>query len=371
MALFLGIKSSRLTKIMASFIFCLACLGISPLIAPIFANMNGELEEISLKDTGFQMQGAGNPKGNESTLTKVNSSSQTATLVDMGVYVKNLGKFNYKDNNFFINLYIWWISDNPDYYPEKTVEFSNAEVFKQLFFARDRVQNRYRTLARYTATINCTPPWDLTHFPFDRQKFRVSFEENIADIEHVRFSPLSSETKISPDVILKGWNLDGFEITHEPHVYSTNFGDIDRPTSTYSRINLIFNIKRQGELLFFVTFIGFIVSIFLSCVTFFVPKRYFDTNNTLCLGAIFAGIGNKYQLGDIISAYDLTSLMGVLVVSTFMVVLVAIVNNLVVHTLVIGERVFLSRFVNYSTFAILLLIYGSVVGRAIQVAIES
>ena len=367
LAVFFGIKSTRFIKASIILIFGLGCLGVSPLAAAIFS-VGGSGEPKDLLEQTLTKE---EHEGDRANFAGGMPSEGSPSIIDTGVYVKSLGKLNYKDNNFFINLYIWWLSDNPDYYPEKTVQITNAENTMLQYSARDWVNNKYRSLARYTATINCTPAWNLQHFPYDRQIFRISFEDNISDIEKIRFSLLSSDSKISPDVIFNDWQLDKFEIVHEPHIYSTNFGDTVHPESVYSRINLIFNIKRLGDKLFFVTFVGFFVSFFLSCITFFVPKRYFDANNTLCLGAIFAATGNNYQLNSIVPFYELSSLMGVVVISTFGVVLVAILNNLIVHVLMMEEKIKLSRVVNFSTFIILFTLYGYVVGSALQAAIES
>lgn len=296
----------------------------------------------------------------------------TPIIIESGVYVKSLGQFDYMKNSFFINFYIWWLLDKDvKYSPEETIEITNAQEYTRLWGARDTIGNKTRVQARFFGTINQN--WDMKYFPFDRQKIRLSLEDNIGNINYVKFIPIPNNSKLSSDVVLRGWTLVRFDFIQEPHLYNTNFGNIDHPESIASRLNIIFELKRDGWSIFFVYFIGYIASLLLCLLTYFVPKRYFAETITLCLGAIFAGMGNKYQLDQSISDVNTVgvSLSGVATICTFMVILVTTVNVVMTHTIYSYGKLNLSYWISNSVLFILILVYGTVLGTALQLAVHS
>lgn len=322
--------------------------------APVFKIKAKEFEQLSISGI----------------IDRIDSKSVSSLItVESGIYLKSLGKFDYSKKTYFVNFYIWWLLDDPTYFPEKTVEITNAEEYKILWSERDTIRAKTRVLARYIGTIS--HDWNMRYFPFDRQKLRISFEDNLLDIKKVNFSPIPQNSKISPDVSLKGWNLETFDFVHEDHLYDTNFGDLDTPESVYSRLNIILELKREGWSIFFVYYIGYILAAFLSFLTYFIPKRYFDITNTISLGAIFAGIGNKYQLSETLSDPVGLSLSGIFTLCTFILIVLTIINTVLTHLVYTAERRKLSFVMNYATFFILFLVYGVVMSSAIQEAIRS
>lgn len=289
--------------------------------------------------------------------------------VDCGVYIKSFGNFDYRKNTFFTNFYIWWLMDEgAKYSPEDTMEITNGQQWVRLWVARDKIKNKTRVQARFYGTINHV--WNMKYFPFDRQKIRISIEDNIAELSQVRFNPLSKDSEMSPDIMMQGWKLR-FGLVHEPHLNSTNFGDLDRTVSVTSRLNVIFDMKREGWQIFFVYFIGYFVAIFLSFITYLIPRRYFNESTTLCLGAIFAAIGNKSQLEFSLSGTEGLSFSGIFTLCTFTIIMVTIINTILSHSLYVDEKRSLSAWVNYSILFSIVLLLSIVMGTALQEAINS
>lgn len=353
-------------KLVLAFVFCAGCLSLPYLlISPNDAHDNF-LGEGTLNDGGGILDSL-NDSADENK--RFLDSSATPILAECGVYVKSFGNFDFNKNSFFINFYIWWILEDSTYSPDKTMEITNAQEYKRLWAARDKVQNKMRIQARYLGTIN--QDWDMKYFPFDRQKIRVSLEDNIGDINKIRFTPIPNGSKISPDIKLRGWRMIKFDLNQEAYKYSTNFGNLEQPDMITSRLNIIFELKRDGWAIFFVYFIGYIVALILCILTYFTPQRYFGETITLCLGAIFAGIGNKYQLDMSISHVAGISLSGVATICTFLVILLTIINVVVKHILYINGRKNLSYKLNYSVLFIWILVYGAIMEKTIGLAVQS
>jgi hypothetical protein len=304
-----------------------------------------------------------------SLINTLSDATSSPIIVESGVYVNSLGRFDYVKKNFFINFYIWFLFSDPSYHPEKSVEIANAEDFKQIFSSKDNVQGKLRIQSRYTATVS--QDWNMKFYPFDRQILRISIEDNLLDYNQVRYIPLSKDSQLSPDVIFKGWKVEKFDLVHEPHLYAVNFGDKFSPESTYSRLNILFELKREGSQIFIVYFIGYFLAVILSFLTYLIPKKFFEITITISLGSIFSGIGNKYQIGETYSEMVGISLGGILTLLTFSVILITILNTIVTHSLLIHEKRNLSIGINYSVFGTTLFLYLLILISSLKVAINA
>jgi len=304
-------------------------------------------------------------------LRSIDPSPHLPIQVESGVYVKSLGDFDYRADTFFIGFYIWWLTENANYAPEKRIEITNAVTYKRLFSERDKIGHKTRVLARYSGTINTN--WNLKFFPFDRQELRISFEDGTIDIDGVRFSPMPDGHKMSPTLVprLKEWEIINFEYVHEPHRYESNLGDVSKPFSVYSRMSIIFELKRNGWKIFFVYFVGYIISAILCLLTYFVPKGNFDTGSTICLGAIFAAVINKNQIDQSLSGITWTSFIGTFTLCIFFIILITIINVLVTHILFIKKWKKSSYISNYVTLFVLMSSFIAIMTNAIQLAIAS
>ncbi len=355
------------SKIIVSIIFIWGCFSLPSLISgPNLAQESTEDKTPDILEPNYGSKIEKDVVGSESPSTL----GKNPIEVDSGVYVKSFGSFDYDKNTFFTNFCIWWLMDEGvKYVPEDTLEIANGQQWIRLWSARDKIHTRIRVQARYYGTVNHV--WTMKYFPFDRQKIRISIEDNIADIEQVKFIPLSKDSRLSPDIKLTGWNLLNFDLVQEPHSYNANFGDVDHPVSITSRLNIIIEMKREGWQIFFVYFIGYFVAIFLSFLTYFMPTVYFSEASTLCLAAIFASIGTKNQLGFSLSGTKGLSFSGIFTLCTFSIVLITIVNTVLTHRLYVDDRRSLSIKINYSIFFALIILLTLIMGVALLEAVNS
>lgn len=289
--------------------------------------------------------------------------------IDCGVYVNSFGSFDYNKNTYFINFHIWWLMDeNIEYFPENKLEITNAHYWTKLWTARDRVDNKIRAQARIYATI--PQNWDMKYFPFDRQKIRISLEDSKVSIEKVKYNALSEMSMMSPDIDMSGWKVR-FDLIHQPHQAQSNFGNTDLKKIINSRIDLIFVIKREGWKIFFIYFIGYFSAIFLSCISFLIPRHYFKESTTLCVGAIFAAITNKTQLEFSLSASSGLSFSGIFTLCTFFFIILTIINTILTNYLHNRGKKSLSNWINNSIFFTLVLSTLIVMGTALMEAVNS
>lgn len=360
-------KLILIAKIIFAIVFIWGCFKISSLIIKNdFNNKN-----ITENEQNISYQTHNEKKENSNVRNEsIKTQNDLPIQVDTGVYVKTFGMFDYYKNIFFVNFYIWFLMDeNTSYHPENSIEITNGQQWERLSTYSEIMNDKILVQTRFYGWINHN--WNMKYFPFDRQKIRVSLEDNISNIDKVKFKPLSKESKLSREIQLLGWKILNFDLVHEPHQYRSNFGDINNTFKRTSRLSIIFDLKREGWQIFYVYFIGYFVSIFLSIISFIIPKQYFGESCTLCLGAIFAGIGNKTQLEFSLSGTSDLSFSGIFTLCTFAFVIITTLSTILTHTLFINHRYYLASLLNYSVLMILMTSTSLIMWFSLMEAINS
>lgn len=70
---------------------------------------------------------------------------------------------------------------------------------------------------------------------------------------------MKKNSALSPYFLGEEWELKKFEVKTDTHLYDTNFGDPSVKNSKFSRLKLIFYIKRYGESLYLGLFMAFLL----------------------------------------------------------------------------------------------------------------
>ncbi len=250
-------------------------------------------------------------------LITTHSFAKEPDKVICGVYPISLYDFDFTKNNFKITYYFWTLSKTR-YDAGKNMEIANATEYKVDFSDIDKVNGFERSTVRYAATVMTN--WDLTYFPFDRQTLGVDMEDSVYAEEKIKFIADAKNSGLATNLLPSGWELKKFELKTDTHLYDTNFGDPSIKNSKFSRLKLIFHIKRVGERLYFGLFIGFFIAFFLCLIAYVSPITSIDFRGGLILGAIFATIGNKYIIEQSIPPNTYVLLFDAFQVITFIAI---------------------------------------------------
>lgn len=235
-----------------------------------------------------------------------------------GAYPISIYDFDFTHNNFKTTFYFWALSKT-GYDAGKNVEIANATEYKVNFSDVDKVPGFDRNTVRYTATV--MTDWDLTYFPFDRQTLVVNMEDSVYAEDQVRLIADEKNSSLARSFLADEWELKKFELKTDTHLYDTNFGDPSVKNSKFSRLKLIFHVKRFGESLYIGLFIGFFIAFFLCMISYISPIEEIGFRGSLMLGAIFATIGNKYVIEQSIPPNTYVLLFDAFQVITFMVII--------------------------------------------------
>ncbi len=142
--------------------------------------------------------------------------------------------------------------------------------------------------------------WNLNKFPYDKQKLKFKFISKV-DTSIITLRPshkFKSTFNRSMENLKEGFNVASVDYNYS---YNTDESDLIKISPSVTRplvtetFEIILNIDRQGSWMFLKLFLGGILSFFVSCMVFLLPKyKELESKVTLGVGAIFGGIGNRY-----------------------------------------------------------------------------
>jgi hypothetical protein len=214
--------------------------------------------------------------------------------VRAGVYLKSLYDFNSSEFSYNVDFWLWFLYDNDSIDPINEIEITNAKKFLFSEASTEKIGEEIWSSQNCKAEIN--QKWDLTHYPFDRQKLEIVVEEWNKDIKKVILFPQNGSFNYNNEIDIKGWAVDSVRVKNGISKYTTNFGDprLNKDTSEYSNVSFTIHLSRDSWALFFKLFTGCFVAFFVSFLTFFVRPIHVDPRFGLSIGGLFAAVGNKY-----------------------------------------------------------------------------
>lgn len=169
--------------------------------------------------------------------------------------------------------------------------------------------------------------WDVSCFPFDKQHLRIEIEDSEYDTSRVVYMADKMNSRIDTAFNSKEWHIENFLIHEGVRTYQTTYGNPELSgKSSYSRVVAEIIIKRNNSWIMLAKLLtGAYVAFFISCLVFFVSSENQDSRFGLCVGALFAAIGNKYIVESIVPTSTTNSLMDNVHNLTFTFILLIIV----------------------------------------------
>ncbi len=211
----------------------------------------------------------------------------------VGAFVTSLYDIDLQNRSYNIVFWVWFVHSSPNYKPFRSTEIMNAKSYKAAFGNDVEIPQGIWSSVRYEAKM--LQDWDLTNFPFDRQRLDIYLEDDEFDASGLIYEADTANSKIDPDIRLEGWKIEGFEVKTGTKEYQTTFGG--EPTggaSTYARTTLTILLRRQGGRVFFNLFVGAYAAVIVALLAFFIPPSALPPRFSMITAAIFAVTSNKY-----------------------------------------------------------------------------
>lgn len=214
--------------------------------------------------------------------------------VQTGIYITSIHDIDFKQNEYTINLWIWFKYKKREFDFSQNLEVPQAKTFTKLYSTLDSSNGDYYLLMKLQCQMKDS--WKISHFPFDRQSLRLSIENSQFDSKSLVFQVDTLGKHYDSRFTLRGWNIDSFRINTGIKVYETTFGDpeLTKPHVEYSSFIMRVGIRRDATDLFWKMFLGMFVAFLIAYICFYIHADHIDSRFGLSVGSLFAVVGNKY-----------------------------------------------------------------------------
>jgi len=226
--------------------------------------------------------------------------------------VNQISRVNLEDSQFDIEAYMWFRWDPAQWPPMTeaetplgrtgTVRVYPYQTFEIIGGSNVSVEMNGLSpglaVIRVRATLN--QRLNLTRFPFDDHVLAIAIED-IEKSPEIVLIPDTAGSRIGPDAFVNGWEIDQLTANRSETTYRTNFGDfyLSAKTETiYSRVTFGIPIRRAGDGLFWKTYIGLLMAVAVSLLSFLVPISALEPRLGLKVGSLFAAVGSQWLIGE-------------------------------------------------------------------------
>ncbi|MFA9387892.1 MAG: hypothetical protein ACERIE_07485 [Methyloceanibacter sp.] len=216
----------------------------------------------------------------ESIATSPAPSSPAEVIV--GAYINDIQQLDFKNNNYTVDLYVWFRWQPPGANPSKSMEFMNRyasddNLREELIDTPDEMPDgSLYSIIRYEGRFSTK--LHLDKYPFDTQLLTVVMEDNITGAADQIYVPDGAHpVTIDPITTLPGFTVGKPTMHITTKVYPTNFGDLKVASAEpYSRITLTIPVTRPVLAMVFKTFVPILLIVVCASLVFFVRPRYVE-----------------------------------------------------------------------------------------------
>ncbi len=242
----------------------------------------------------------------------------------VGLFVYSLYDFDLANKSFSTVIYIWVNHDVDSLTFENSLEITNAKSTEYSLYFDEEVEGIRWVSVKCRAVI--ISEWDISNFPFDKQVLTLQIEEGDKDTSDLVYIADAANSKIHESLKLKDWKIIGFKMSEGVSVYKTSYGDPGlSDQSGYAMVKAEIYIKRINVwTIFFKIFTGVFVGFLIALFVFFIKPINVDPRFGLCVGGLFAAVGNKYVVESTVSTVSSNTLIDTLHNLTFVSILIII-----------------------------------------------
>jgi hypothetical protein len=248
-------------------------------------------------------------------VTKTFAQPDTVTV---GSYVISVHDINFRDKEYTMRFWLWFLYDNPDFDFSTQLDIPNAKSIDPPEIIIDSIDNKAWAIMKMKTTMK--ESWQVADFPFDKQHLKVQIENALFDNNSLVFKPdLKGSTYDKADA-LDGWDITNFKVSTIVNDYETGFGDPNpaRSLQNFSAFLIELDIERNAWGLFLKIFIGMYIAFLISIISFTIQVQELEPRFGLPVGGLFATVGNKYIIDSILPETSAFTLVDTLHTLTFL-----------------------------------------------------
>lgn len=248
--------------------------------------------------------------------------------VKVGSFINSLYDFDFYEKSYNIDFWLWLLYENPDLDFDGAIEIKPSKDFQLSNVILDETAGLQWLSMKVHAELR--KDWDLTKYPFDTQSLCFYVESADWDTSTMVFVPDLENSKIDPCFALDEWTITGTSFHEEITVYQTTYGDQElEGQSAYPAIKVQIELLRKSSwLTLFKLITGVLVAFFISCLVFLIKPTNVDPRFGLCVGGLFAAIGNKYIIEGIVPSTNAVTMLDSIHNLTYIFILIIIIISI-------------------------------------------
>ncbi len=220
--------------------------------------------------------------------------------VKVGMYITNLYDFNLADGSYVAEFWTWSLHSNDNLTFKDSQEVIKAKKTSCSNFATQKKLNVNWEQKKCTATI--LQDWDVRTFPFDKQHLTINLEETMLDSNALSYVADTENSKVSNLLKMENWKVNAFAINAKNANYDTTYGDPElQGSSSYPSIQADITLTRTYSWTTFIKLVtGLYVAFLIALMVFRIKPADSDSRVELAVGGLFAAVGNKYIVENIV-----------------------------------------------------------------------
>ena len=247
----------------------------------------------------------------------------------IGIYVNFIYDFKLDEKSYMADFWMWMNYKNDSLNFQDNQDITNSKSIEFTHYSKEKKAGINWATQKCKAQV--MHQWDISNYPFDRQKLRIEIEDTEYDTSQMIYVADKLNSKLNPGLVSSEWSIESFSIKDHVKTYSTNYGDpLLSGTSTYPQVVAEINIKRNHSWLLLMKLLtGAYVAFLISSLVFFVSSDNQDSRFGLCVGGLFAAIGNKYIIETVVPTSNANTLMDNVHNLTFGFILLIVIISII------------------------------------------
>jgi F0F1-type ATP synthase membrane subunit c/vacuolar-type H+-ATPase subunit K len=255
----------------------------------------------------------------------------------IGIYINSIYDFKLDDKSYMADFWIWMNYKNDSLAFDNRIEITNGKSADFSHYSMEKKSGWNWAAQKCRAQL--IHQWDVSTFPFDKQELRIEIEDSQSDTSRLIYMADEANSKIDSSFNSSEWSIEKFSLSQGVKTYQTTYGNPSLSgRSSYARVVAEITIKRKNSWIKLIKLLtGVYVAFLISCIVFFVSNESQDSRFCLCVGGIFAAIGNKYIVESVVPSSTSNTLMDNVHTLTFIFIL------LITVVMIISLRLFQSE----------------------------
>lgn len=261
-------------------------------------------------------------------LVLINSFTRSAEdSCKVGIYFNSLTDFNISDQSFSADFWMWFNYTNDSLQFNDALEVTNSKSSSFSNYAKMKKDGVNWDMMKFNSVV--FKEWDVSAFPFDKQKLTLHIDHTIYDTKKLAFITDAGNSAIDSNLVLSNWKIDSLAFYVNNQTYNTTFGDpVIKGSSTYPSVTADIYLTRENSWnTLFKMLTGVYVAFSIVLLAFFVKP---SDRLGLCVGGLFAAVGNKYIIESVVPSTVSNTLFdnihNITFISIFVILVVAVIS---------------------------------------------